>query len=90
MEPTTLFYILITILLIKYVLDTVLNDLNAKHFNDTIPSEVYDVYEIDEYQKSQSYKKTNHNFSKIFIKVIVVFFHAKIQCLCCTKIARFF
>lgn len=65
MEPTTLFYILITILLIKYVLDTVLNDLNAKHFNDTIPSEVYDVYEIDEYQKSQSYKKTNHNFSKI-------------------------
>jgi len=65
MEPTTLFYILITILLIKYVLDTVLNDLNAKHFTDTIPSEVYDVYEIDEYQKSQSYKKTNHNFSKI-------------------------
>lgn len=65
MEPTTLFYILITILLIKYVLDTVLNDLNAKHFTDTIPSEVFDVYEIDEYQKSQSYKKTNHNFSKI-------------------------
>ena len=37
MEPTTLFYILITILLIKFVLDTVLNHLNAKHFNDTPP-----------------------------------------------------
>ena len=65
MEPTTLFYILISILLIKYILDTFLNNLNAKHFNDKIPNEVSDVYEIDEYQKSQSYKITNHNFSKI-------------------------
>lgn len=63
MEPTTLFYILITILLIKYVLDTVLNHLNAKHFNDIPPNEVSDVYEINEYQKSQLYKKTNHNFN---------------------------
>ena len=34
MEPSTLFNILITILLIKFVLDTVLKHLNAKHFND--------------------------------------------------------
>ena len=53
MEPTTLFNILISILLIKFVLDTVLNHLNAKHFNDTPPNEVSDVYEIDEYRKSQ-------------------------------------
>ena len=65
MEPFTLFNILITILLIKFVIDSVLNHLNAKHFNDTLPNDVSDVYEINEYQKSQSYKKTNHNFSKI-------------------------
>jgi STE24 endopeptidase len=65
MEPSTLFNILITILLIKFVIDSVLNHLNAKHFNDTLPNDVSDVYEINEYQKSQSYKKTNHNFSKI-------------------------
>lgn len=65
MEPSTLFNILITILLIKFVIDSVLNHLNAKHFYDTIPNEVSDVYEINEYQQSQSYKKTNHNFSKI-------------------------
>jgi STE24 endopeptidase len=65
MEPSTLFNILITILLIKFVIDSVLNHLNAKHFNDTLPNDVSDVYEINEYQQSQSYKKTNHNFSKI-------------------------
>ena len=65
MEPSTLFNILITILLIKFVIDSVLNHLNAKHFNDTLPNDVSDVYEINKYQKSQSYKKTNHNFSKI-------------------------
>jgi len=65
MEPSTLFNILITILLIKFVIDSLLNHLNAKHFNDTLPNDVSDVYEINEYQKSQSYKKTNHNFSKI-------------------------
>ena len=65
MEPSTLFNILITILLIKFVIDSVLNHLNAKHFNDTLPNDVSDVYEINEYRQSQSYKKTNHNFSKI-------------------------
>ena len=65
MEPSTLFNILITILLIKFFIDSVLNHLNAKHFNDTLPNDVSDVYEINEYQQSQSYKKTNHNFSKI-------------------------
>jgi len=47
------------------LIDSVLNHLNAKHFNDTLPNDVSDVYEINEYQKSQTYKRTNHNFSKI-------------------------
>ncbi len=65
MEISTLFYVFIAILLIKYALDTIVNNLNAKHFNDTLPNEVSGVYEINEYQKSQSYKKTNHNFNII-------------------------
>ena len=65
MEPSTLFNILITILLIKFVIDSVLNHLNAKHFDDALPNDISDVYEINEYQQSQSYKKTNNNFSKI-------------------------
>ena len=65
MEPTSLFYILISILLVKFILDTLLNHLNAKHFNDTVPEEVSNVYDIDEYKKSQSYKKVNHNFTVV-------------------------
>ena len=65
MEPISLFYILISILLVKFMLETLLNHLNAKHFNDTIPEEVSNVYDIDEYKKSQSYKKVNHNFTVV-------------------------
>ena len=63
MEPISLFYIIISILLVKFMLDTLLNHLNAKHFNDTLPEEVSNVYDINEYKKSQSYKKVNHNFT---------------------------
>ena len=63
MEPISLFYILISILLVKFMLDNLLNHLNAKHFNDTLPEEVSNVYDINEYKKSQSYKKVNHNFT---------------------------
>ncbi len=65
MEPISLFYILISILLVKFMLDTLLNHFNAKHFNDTVPEEVSNVYDIDEYKKSQSYKKDNHNFTVV-------------------------
>ena len=34
MKPTTLFYILITILIINFIIDKILNSLNSKHFND--------------------------------------------------------
>lgn len=65
MNPTTLFYILIGIILIKYVFDTYLDYLNAKHFNDAIPNDLEGIYNDEEYKKSQAYKKENHNFSTI-------------------------
>jgi STE24 endopeptidase len=65
MQPTTLFYILILILLISFIIDKVLDALNAKHFNDGIPAELADVYDKDEYKKSQDYKKANAKFSSI-------------------------
>ena len=65
MHPNTLFYILIAIIIINFIVDVVLDTLNAKHFNDKIPEELADVYDTDEYKKSQAYKKTNYQFSKI-------------------------
>ncbi|WP_372744169.1 M48 family metallopeptidase [Lutibacter sp.] len=65
MNPTTLFYILLGIIIAKYLFDTYLDALNAKHFNDAIPKELEGIYNEDEYLKSQAYKKENHNFSTI-------------------------
>lgn len=65
MQPTTLFYILIAILIISFIIDKVLGSLNAKHFNDAIPTKLADVYDENEYKKSQVYKKTNEKFSNI-------------------------
>ncbi|MBT7425491.1 MAG: M48 family metallopeptidase [Flavobacterium sp.] len=62
MQASTLFYIFIAILVLKFLVDQILDSLNASHFEDVIPEEVSDVYDPKEYKKSQSYKKTNHRF----------------------------
>lgn len=65
MTNTTLFYIIIGIIIINFIIDKVLGSLNAKHFNDELPLELQDVYDEDEYKKSQAYKATNDRFSNI-------------------------
>ena len=78
MTPSTLFYLLITIVIIVFVIDTLLDILNARHFNNKIPSEVDDVYPEDEYQKSIAYKKANYKFklvsSTISLALMLLFF----------------
>ena len=65
MTATTLFFIIISILIINFIIDKIIGNLNAKHFDDALPLEVSDVYEEKEYSKSQSYKKINFKFSRI-------------------------
>jgi STE24 endopeptidase len=65
MTATTLFYILIAILVINFTVDKILDFLNTKHFDDAIPAELEDVYEKEEYEKSQAYKKINAMFSNL-------------------------
>lgn len=65
MTSTILFYIIIGIIFINFISDKVLGALNAKHFNDTLPKELEDVYDKKEYEKSQTYKATNYKFSNI-------------------------
>ena len=62
MTSTTLFYIIIAIIIINFIVDKVLDALNAKHYNDTLPEELKDVYDEAEYKKSQNYKATNYKF----------------------------
>lgn len=63
MTAETLFYIIIGILIVNFIKDKILDAINAKHYNDPMPEELNDVYDTDEYKKSQSYKVTNYKFS---------------------------
>ncbi|MEJ6792303.1 MAG: M48 family metallopeptidase [Lacinutrix sp.] len=72
MTPTILFYIFISILIVSFIIDQGLDTLNAKHYNDTIPEVLNDVYDTEEYQKFQDYKKTNYRFSLITASFSIV------------------
>jgi STE24 endopeptidase len=65
MTANTLFYIIIAIIIINFIVDKVLDALNAKHFNDALPKDLQDVYDETEYKKSQNYKATNYKFGII-------------------------
>ncbi len=78
MTSTTLFYIIIGIIILKFIFDKILNHLNAQHFNDDLPEEINDVYDAEEYKKSQTYKSTNYRFglltSTFSLVVTLLFF----------------
>lgn len=62
MDSNLIFYCIIGILIGEYLLATTLNFLNAKRFTDPIPKQLCDVYNAEEYKKSQDYKATNYRF----------------------------
>jgi len=66
-------------LVISFVIDQILDYLNAKHFNDPLPSELQDVFDEEEYKKSQRYKKERYKFgiltSAISLIATLLFFY---------------
>ncbi|MEO9569868.1 MAG: M48 family metallopeptidase [Polaribacter sp.] len=78
MQATTIFYIIISILIINFIVDRVLDYLNEKCFDNEIPDKLKDIYDEEEYKKSQSYKKTSAKFSNltslITTSLTIVFF----------------
>ncbi len=79
MNHTTLFYIIIAIITINFIIDKILDALNAKHYKDQLPEELQDVYDEDEYKKSQRYKATNYRFGILtstfsFVLTLALFF----------------
>ncbi|MCW5515840.1 M48 family metallopeptidase [Muriicola sp. Z0-33] len=65
MDYSMLFYIIVTILILQFILETVLDFLNARKFKDPVPTELTDVFDMEEYKKSQEYKKTNYKFGLV-------------------------
>ncbi|WP_417885599.1 M48 family metallopeptidase [Zunongwangia sp.] len=62
MNSETLFYCIVALILADFIFDKILDTLNARHFDDPIPSELNDVYNKEEYEKSQRYKKERYKF----------------------------
>lgn len=65
MSAEILFYIIVAIILIDFIIDKILDSLNASRFNDPIPKELEDVYDDAEYRKSQNYKKELYRFGVV-------------------------
>lgn len=72
MTPQTLFNIFIAIIIISFLVDKWLDFLNAKQFDTPIPTELSDVYDKTEYEKSQRYKQVNYRFSLLTSIVTII------------------
>ena len=64
MSAQLLFYLIIGIVILDFIFDQVLDYLNTKHFRDPIPDELNDVYNAEEYEKSQNYKIEKNKLSQ--------------------------
>ncbi|MCK4750442.1 MAG: M48 family metallopeptidase, partial [Bacteroidales bacterium] len=61
----TIFVIIIAVLVFGYVLERILDTLNLKHSLPELPEELSDIFDPEEYKRSQLYKRDNTRFSFI-------------------------
>lgn len=61
-NPDFIFKLLVFIIIIKYLIDSILNFLNVLYFKKEIPAELQGIYTANEYQKSQQYQLANYKF----------------------------
>jgi STE24 endopeptidase len=59
----TVFVLLIVVLVFGYLLERILDKLNLDHTVAVLPDELSDIFDPDEYKKSQMYKRDNIRFS---------------------------
>lgn len=48
--------------MVQYIIDTILDYLNAKQFSKSVPTELADVFDLQEYEKAQAYQSENYRF----------------------------
>jgi STE24 endopeptidase len=71
------FILIMCIIIFNYFLERILSYFNTRNYTCPIPEEAKDVYEKEQYERSQEYKRTNDQFSFItstysFILIITV------------------
>ena len=57
MNANVLFYVIIAILVVDYVLERILDSLNARMRHAELPREVADIYDKVTYEKQQRYEQ---------------------------------
>lgn len=63
MEPGTLLLLILSIVIVSYIFDQVLDYLNLRALRKDIPNEIKDFYDAEKYQKSLDYQKEQSRFS---------------------------
>ncbi len=71
------FILIMSIIVFNFILERILSFLNSKRYDSELPDEVKDVYDSEQYLKSQEYKKVNERFSFItstfsFILIVTI------------------
>ena len=78
-NPETLFNVLITIIVLNFLKDSILDYLNSTYFNNEIPEIIGDIYDNEKYLKSQEYKKIQYKFNRISsiysLLILLLFFY---------------
>ncbi len=76
---TTLFWIIIAILVLDFALEWYLDYLNNSQVSEALPDEVKDLYDAEAYKKQQQYFLTNKKFGMVsglfsFVVMMLMFF----------------
>lgn len=61
----SIFIIIVAIVVFDFIFEQLLNYLNTTRWTSKLPEELGDIYNNEEYTKSQAYKKANHKFGMI-------------------------
>lgn len=59
----TLYFVILSIVVLFFIFDKIVDYLNTLHWSDTLPKEAEWIYDQEKYAKSQAYEKTKHTFS---------------------------
>ena len=77
MVPKDSFFL--SIILLNFFKDSILDYLNSTYFNNEIPKIISDIYDNEKYLKSQEYKKIQYKFNRISsiysLLILLLFFY---------------
>lgn len=76
---TTIFWLIIAILVFDFVLERTLDFLNTTRWSEQVPDELKGIYDEEKYRKQQAYSKTNHRFGMLtstfsFVLILAMLF----------------